>query len=147
MSCGLPLREPLQCLPIATVSPGLGTPRSPPTPLLWVRGHIRVKLPVPQKVIQESTRTEAFTVLNCGAGRRSVNAGPLTTQRGSLGCPANGTSTPGSTVLVTAAHKRAQEDANQDEWRFFSAHSTLIRAFHLLWPCASSSTAPSISAR
>lgn len=32
---------------------------------------------------------------------------------------ANGTSTPGPTVLVTATHKGAQEDANQDEWRFF----------------------------
>lgn len=33
---------------------------------------------------------------------------------------ANGTSSPGPTVLVTATHKGAQEDANQDEWRFFS---------------------------
>lgn len=32
---------------------------------------------------------------------------------------ANGPSTPGPTVLVTATHKGAQEDANQDEWRFF----------------------------
>lgn len=55
---------------------------------------------------------------------------------------ANGTSSPGPTVPVTATHKGAQEDANQDEWRFFfsSAHSALIRAFHLLWPCASPST-------
>lgn len=67
--------------------------------------------------------------------------------REALGCPANGTSTPGSTVPVTATHKRAQEDANKDEWPFFSTHSTLIRAFHLLWLCASPSTAVSIRAR
>lgn len=59
---------------------------------------------------------------------------------------ANGTSGHDPTVLVTESHKGAQEDANQDEWRFFffsffsSAHSALIRAFHLLWPRASPST-------
>ncbi|KAF3834869.1 hypothetical protein F7725_027428 [Dissostichus mawsoni] len=62
-----------------------GYPRSPPHPLQW--GHAGVRLPVPRKVIQESSRTEAFTALNCGAGRRSVNAGPLTTLRPLMGQP------------------------------------------------------------
>ncbi|KAJ4943221.1 hypothetical protein JOQ06_005726, partial [Pogonophryne albipinna] len=60
-------------------------PESPHTPLQW--GHAGVRLPVPRKVIQESSRIEAFTALNCGAGRRSVNAGPLTTLRPLMGQP------------------------------------------------------------
>ena len=80
-------------------------------------GSSKGELAVPQKVIQESTRTEAFTVLNCGAGRRSVNAGrwPLS---GLLAAPLMGR-VPPAPVLVTATHKGAQEDANQDEWPLF----------------------------
>lgn len=127
--CALALS--LWCLPTANGSPGLGTPRSPPTTPFRLRGHAGV----PQKVTQESSCCDAFTVLQCGVGRRSVKRGLPDHSA------ANGTSSPGPTVLVTATHKGAQEDANRDEWRFFcSAHSALIRAFHLLWPCASPST-------
>lgn len=137
--CGPPRMGGI-CLPIARVSPGLGTPRSPPTPLSGVRGHVGVRLRVPPKVIQESSHCEPFTGLNCEAGRRSVNAGAADHSAGDGAAPLMGQATPGSTVLVTGSHKGAQEDANQDEWRFFPspslswAHSTLISAFHLLWP-------------
>lgn len=117
-TCGPPRRGGI-CLPIARVSPGLGTPRSPPTPLSGVRGHVGVRLPVPPKVIQESSRCEPFTGLNCEAGRRSVNAGAADHSAGDGAAPLMGQATPGSTVLVTGSHKGAQEDANQDEWRFF----------------------------
>lgn len=87
-----------QCLPVARVRVRLGTPWSPPSPLSRVWGHVEVKLLVPQKVIQKSSSTGAFTVLNYGVGRRSVNAGRWPLSR-PLGCPANGTSTLGSTSL------------------------------------------------
>lgn len=69
--CGLSLRRALQVFTYSYCCPCLGTPRSPPTALFRVRGHTGV----PQKVIQKSSSYDAFTVLNCGAGRRSVNAG------------------------------------------------------------------------
>lgn len=102
-------------------------PGAPPHPFSTVWGHVGVRLLVPPKVIQESSRCEPFTGLGCGAGRRSVTTPrlELTTQRagGREGghCSANGTSTPSYTVLVAQSHKRAQEDANQDEWHFFSS--------------------------
>lgn len=112
------------------MSPGLGTPRSPPTPLSGVRGHVGVRLPVPPKVIQESSRCEPFTGLNCGAGRRSVNAGAADHSAGDGAAPLMGQATPGSTVLVTGSHKGAQEDANQDEWRSFSFPLPLYGSFY-----------------
>lgn len=96
-------------------------PGVPPTPLCFrVRGHVGVRLPVPQKVIQESSRAEAFTVLNCGAGRRSVNAGPADhSASGAIrAAPLMGQAPPAPPSLQTASHKGAQEDANRDEWHF-----------------------------
>ena len=105
-------------------------PGIPPRYFLQSVGSFKGEPAVQQKVIQESARAEAFTVLNCGAGRRSVNVGhwPLS---GLFVAPLMGQAPPAPS-LVSTTHKGAQEDGNQDEWPFFSSHSTLIRAFHLL---------------
>lgn len=63
-------------------------PGFPPHSFSTVWGHVGVRLLVPPKVIQESSRCEPFTGLGCGAGRRSVTTPRpgLTTQR-AVGLP------------------------------------------------------------
>lgn len=63
-------------------------PGVPLHPFSTVWGHVGVRLLVPPKVIQESSRCEPFTGLGCGAGRRSVTTPRpgLTTQR-AVGLP------------------------------------------------------------
>lgn len=103
--------------------PGLGPPRSPPTPLLHSVGSCRGEAPGASEGY--SGVKPLWAIHRAGLWSRqtlchNAEAG-ADHSAGQGGCSANGTSTPSYTVLVAESHKRAQEDANQDEWHFFSS--------------------------
>ncbi|CAB1444494.1 unnamed protein product [Pleuronectes platessa] len=120
-------------LPMTTRGrPGLGTPRSPPTPLLGVRGHAGVRLPVPRKVIQESRRTVAFTAVNCAAARRSVNAGSTAAAAADHSAPTK-SGTAGSTVLlisITLYQREPRASPHPPSWTLLTILTTPAPLLH-----------------